>query len=118
MQVKSKHNLYFLLILELQQGAHSPISAKLFCKRSQIAFMPYGVVLKDERPTTRGRSVLQIILKSNKKTNTKWKTKVQGSSASTLLVRGDLEELTSGLRFFCFFIQNSMLDVRRSMFIF
>ncbi|MCK4467687.1 MAG: hypothetical protein KAU60_04975, partial [Desulfobacterales bacterium] len=28
------------------------ISAKLFCKRSQVAFMPYGVVLKDERPTS------------------------------------------------------------------
>jgi len=26
-----------------------PNIAKLFCKRSQIAFMPYGVVLKDER---------------------------------------------------------------------
>ena len=26
-----------------------PISAKLFCKHSQVAFMPYGVVLKDER---------------------------------------------------------------------
>ncbi len=23
-----------------------PISAKLFCKHSQVAFMPYGVVLK------------------------------------------------------------------------
>ena len=26
------------------------ISAELFCKR--VAFMPYGVVLKDERPTS------------------------------------------------------------------
>jgi hypothetical protein len=29
-----------------------PISAKLFCKRSQVAFMPYGVILKDERRTS------------------------------------------------------------------
>jgi hypothetical protein len=34
-----------------------PISAKLSRKHSQVTFMPYGVVLKDERPT------------SNKKTN-------------------------------------------------
>jgi len=30
----------------------SGISAKLFCKHSQVAFMPYGVVLKDERRTS------------------------------------------------------------------
>ncbi len=28
-----------------------PISAKLFCKHSQVTFMPYGVVLKDEHRT-------------------------------------------------------------------
>ena len=28
------------------------ISAKLFCKRSQVTFIPYGIVLKDERPTS------------------------------------------------------------------
>ncbi len=33
------------------QGRSGPISAKLFCKHSQVAFMPDGVVLKDERPT-------------------------------------------------------------------
>jgi len=27
------------------------ISAKLFCKRSQVTFMPYGIVLKDEHRT-------------------------------------------------------------------
>jgi hypothetical protein len=32
-------------------GGRSPISAKLFCKRSQVTFMPYGIVLKDERRT-------------------------------------------------------------------
>jgi hypothetical protein len=30
---------------------YSPISVELFCKNSQVAFMPYGVGLKDERPT-------------------------------------------------------------------
>ena len=30
----------------------NPISAKLFCKRSQVAFMPSGVVFKDERRTS------------------------------------------------------------------
>jgi hypothetical protein len=33
------------------EGEH-PISSKLFCKRSQVEFMPYGVVLKDERRTS------------------------------------------------------------------
>ena len=28
------------------------ISAKLFCKRSQVTFMPYGIVLKDEHRTS------------------------------------------------------------------
>ena len=38
-------------------GAHvfsqhsSTISAKLFCKRSELTFIPYGIVLKDERRT-------------------------------------------------------------------
>ena len=43
-------------------GQGRGISAKLFCKHSQVAFMPYGVVLKDEhrtsdieRPITPGR---------------------------------------------------------------
>jgi len=43
-------------------GQGRGISAKLFCKHSQVAFMPYGVVLKDERPT------------SNKKTNIQYRT--------------------------------------------
>ena len=33
-------------------GRKDPISAKLFCKHSQVTFMPYRVVLKDERPTS------------------------------------------------------------------
>ncbi len=28
------------------------IGTKLFCKHSQVAFMPYGAVLKDERRTS------------------------------------------------------------------
>jgi len=43
------------------------ISAQLFCKHSQVTFMPYGVVLKDERstlnPATSGKRPT-----SNKKT--------------------------------------------------
>ena len=38
------------------------ISAKLFCKNSQAAIMPYGIDLKDERPT------------SNEKTNIQYRT--------------------------------------------
>jgi hypothetical protein len=41
-------------VLPQQSGGgtgHSPISAKLFCKHSQVTFMPYRVVLKDERRT-------------------------------------------------------------------
>ncbi len=34
------------------QGRRAPISAKLFGKHSQVAFIPYGVVLKDERLTS------------------------------------------------------------------
>jgi len=34
------------------RGMPTPISAKLFCKRSQVTFMSYGIVLKDERPTS------------------------------------------------------------------
>ena len=33
------------------QGSHS-ISAKSFCKHSQVKFMPYRVVLKDEHRTS------------------------------------------------------------------
>jgi len=34
------------------EGTLEDISAKLFCKHSQVTFMPYGVVLKDERRTS------------------------------------------------------------------
>ena len=34
-----------------------PISAKIFCKRSKVAFMPYGAVLKDEHPTSNERTI-------------------------------------------------------------
>jgi hypothetical protein len=37
--------------MQLRAGIN-PISAKLFCKNSQVAFMPYGAGLKDERPTS------------------------------------------------------------------
>jgi hypothetical protein len=47
----------------------SGISAKLFCKHSQIAFMPYGVVLKDERRTSNIERPT-----SNKKTNIQYRT--------------------------------------------
>ena len=40
------------------------ISATLFCKCSHVAFMPYGVVLKDKRPTSNIERPT-----SNKKTN-------------------------------------------------
>ncbi len=50
--------------------AHStPISAKLFCKHSQVTFMPYGVVLKDERRTSNIERPT-----SNKKTNVQYRT--------------------------------------------
>ena len=45
------------------------ISAKLFCKRSQVAFMPYGVVLKDilkdERPTLNVERRIMMSLRSS-----------------------------------------------------
>ena len=28
------------------------INAKLFCKHSQVRFMPYGIILKDEHRTS------------------------------------------------------------------
>ena len=37
-------------------GQTQGISAKLFCKHSQVAFMPYWVVLKDERRTSNVQS--------------------------------------------------------------
>ncbi len=46
-----------------------PISAKLFCKHTQVAFMPYGVILKDERPTSNIERPT-----SNEKTNIQSKT--------------------------------------------
>jgi hypothetical protein len=45
------------------------ISAKLFCKHSQVAFMPYGVVLKDEHRTSNIERPT-----SNKKTNIQYLT--------------------------------------------
>ena len=45
------------------------ISVKLFCKQSQVAFMPYGVVLKDERPTSNIERPT-----SNEKTNIQYRT--------------------------------------------
>jgi hypothetical protein len=46
------------------QGRGAPVSTKLFSKHSQVAFMPYGVVLEDERPTSNIERPT-----SNKKTN-------------------------------------------------
>jgi hypothetical protein len=36
----------------LATGVQSTISANLFCKHSQVTFVPYRVVLKDERRTS------------------------------------------------------------------
>jgi hypothetical protein len=52
----------------VSQGPWS-ISAKLFSKHSLIAFIPYGVVLKDERPTSNIEHPT-----SNKKTNIQYRT--------------------------------------------
>ena len=38
--------------VEVMGGRDRGISAKLFCKHSQLTFIPYEVVLKDERPTS------------------------------------------------------------------
>ena len=37
--------------MQIRRGRED-ISANLFCKHSQVTFMPYGVVLKDERRTS------------------------------------------------------------------
>ena len=67
------------------------MSAKLFCKRSQIAFIPYVVVLKDEHRTSNIERPT-----SNEKTKTQYRT------------------FNS---YFCFFIfSHSKFDVGRSMF--
>jgi hypothetical protein len=47
---ESTHHLPHIFYLMHQ--APCPISAKLFCKNLQVAFMPYGVGLKGERPTS------------------------------------------------------------------
>jgi hypothetical protein len=48
------------------------ISAKLFCKHSQVTFLPYRVVLKDERPTSNAQRPT-----SNKIKNKNYKAKNQ-----------------------------------------
>ena len=44
-------NFYQMGSFSIPQGL-DPISAKLFCKHSQLIFMSYKVVLKDERRTS------------------------------------------------------------------
>jgi hypothetical protein len=100
-------------------GGLGNISAKLFCKRSRVAFMPCGVVLKDERRT------------SNEKTNTQYQTfnsyfcffsavlilvtKILINSSVFCKISsnssGFLNSVSSS-----FPIQRSMLDVRCSFF--
>ena len=48
------------------EGEHS-INAQLFSKRSQVRFMPYGVVLKDGRPRSNRLNIEHPT--SNKKKN-------------------------------------------------
>ena len=106
-----------------------PISAKLFCKRSQVTFMPYGIVLKDERRTSnierptsnekqtsntehsttprRGFFSAVLILVTKILINSSVSSKISFSSS------GFLKSVSSS-----FPIQHSMLDVRCSMFIF
>ncbi len=55
--------------LEDFRAGVNPISAKLFCKCSRVAFMPYGVVLKDERRTSNIERPT-----SNENTNTQYRT--------------------------------------------
>ena len=50
-----RHSAPWPTLIQGQNGGHRGsyrISAKLFCKHSQVTFMPHGVVLKDERPIT------------------------------------------------------------------
>ncbi len=94
-----------------------PISAKLLCKRSQVAFMPYRVVLKDERRTSNIERPT-----SNEKTNTQYTTFNSYScffSAVLILVTKILINSSVHMSVSSSFpIQRSMLDVRCSMFIF
>ncbi len=75
--------------------AYPPISVNLFCKHSQVTFMPYRVVLKDERPTS---NIERPTSNEKQTSNIEHSTPFSVSSS--------------------FPIQHSMLDVRCSMFIF
>jgi len=119
-----------------------PISAKLFCKCSYIAFMPYWLVSKDERRTSN--------VQRRMKTNTKYRTfnsyfcffsavlilvtkilihSSVSSKISFFMIRTENSNSLSSRSYLCFvifflnhhslfkigfFIHHSMLDVRCS----
>jgi hypothetical protein len=113
-------------------GDYAPISAKLFCKHSQVAFVPYGLGLQDERRTSNNdvaplRNLISFVFKNPRSKleclflflhlfpfNVRcWTFDVRCSSFLRAAFLPDHMSVSSS-----FPIQHSMLDVRCSMFIF